>query len=174
MNVSPWVARWAPRIAARGAVLDLACGTGRHAAFLARRGHPVTAVDLDLARAAELRAVPGIEWLQADLEGAAWPLPGRRFQAIVVTNYLHRPLFDVLLESLAPDGVLIYETFALGQARYGRPRNPLHLLLPGELLEMARGHLRILAYEDLDEPEQARCMQRLCGIKPGQAAPLAL
>lgn len=167
MKVSPWVARWASHIAPHGRALDLACGDGRHARFLARCGHRVTAVDVDLSRAAAFRAEPAIEWVQADLEGAAWPLPGQTFQAIVVTNYLHRPLSDALLESLAPGGVLIYETFALGQARYGRPRNPQHLLLPGELLEMARGRLRILAYEDLDEPEQARCMQRLCGVSPG-------
>lgn len=166
-RVSPWVARWAPRIPAGGAVLDLACGAGRHARYLARRGHGVTAVDIDLTRAEALRGEPGIEWLAADLEGAPWPLAGRLFQAIVVTNYLHRPLFDLLFAALAPGGLLIYETFALGQARYGRPRNPQHLLLPGELLELARGRLRVLAYEDLDEPEQARCMQRLCGVKPG-------
>jgi hypothetical protein len=84
----------------------------------------------------------------------------------VVTHYLHRPLFDTLIDSLEEGGLLIYETFALGQARYGRPRNPLHLLLPGELLEAVHGRLHVLAFEDVEEPERRRCMQRLCARKP--------
>lgn len=165
MQVSPWVSRWAGRIPAQGRVLDLACGSGRHAVFLAGRGHPVTAVDIDLALSQPSRHVQGVAWRQADLEGAPWPFPGEAFQAVVVTNYLHRPLFEPLLAAIAPDGLLIYETFALGQAKYGRPRNPAHLLLPGELLELVRGHLRVLAYEDVEEPAQRRCVQRLCGVR---------
>jgi SAM-dependent methyltransferase len=166
MSPSPWVARWAGLIPPGRPVLDLACGNGRHAVYLAGLGHPVVAVDIDPTLSAQARAVTGIEWMQADLEADPWPCASSRFGAVVVTNYLHRPLFHALLESLEPGGLLIYETFALGQARYGRPRNPLHLLLPGELLEMARGRLGVLAFEDVEEPERRRCLQRLCARKP--------
>jgi hypothetical protein len=112
-----------------------------------------------------VRNTPGIAWRQADLEEGAWPFPGDTYRGMVVTNYLHRPLFDMLIAAVEPGGVLIYETFSLGQAKYGRPRNPAHLLLPGELLEMARGRLRVLGFEDVEEPEQRRCVQRLCAVK---------
>jgi SAM-dependent methyltransferase len=166
MDVSPWVARWADLIPAGGRVLDLACGSGRHAAFLAGRGHPVSAVDIDLSLSTANRDVPGVQWLRADLEADPWPFSGEAFAAVVVTNYLHRPLFPPLLSAIARGGVLIYETFAMGQTKYGRPRNPAHLLMPGELLEQVRGQLRILAYEDVDEPLRRRCMQRLCAVRP--------
>lgn len=166
MNVSAWVDRWANLIEARGSVLDLACGTGRHAAYLAERGHTVTAVDIDLRPSESHRDAAGILWRQADLESAPWPFAGERFQGVVVTNYLHRPLFPRILEALAPGGVLIYETFSMGQTKYGRPRNPAHLLLPGELLEWVRGHLRVQAFEDLEEPHQRRCVQRICALRP--------
>ena len=162
---SAWVQRWAPLIPAGGCVLDLACGGGRHAAYLAGRGHPVVAVDRDLSLMTPLRDIPGIDWRQAELETGVWPLSEETFQGVVVTNYLHRPLFDHLLAALEPGGVLIYETFSLGQVKYGRPRNPEHLLLPGELLELSRGRLRVLAYEDVDEADQRRCVQRLCGVR---------
>jgi len=165
MNASAWVRRWAGLIPPGGRVLDLACGGGRHAVYLAGLEHDVVAVDRDLSLAAVLRNTPGITWRQADLEEGAWPFPGETFQGVVVTNYLHRPLFDRLFAALEPGGVLIYETFSLGQVKYGRPRNPAHLLLPGELLEMARGKLRVLGFEDVDEPEQRRCVQRLCAVK---------
>ena len=93
------------------------------------------------------------------MEVGAWPFPEQSFHGVVVTNYLHRPRFDRLLACLAPGGVLIYETFAIGQAKYGRPRSPDHLLAPGELLERVRGQLRVLAYEDLDEVVHRRCVQ---------------
>lgn len=165
MNVSAWVSRWADRIPTAGRALDLACGTGRHARFLADRGHPVTAVDIDLSLSEANRGVAGVLWRQADLENGPWPFQGEVFQAVVVTNYLHRPLFEPLLAAIAPGGVLIYETFAMGQAQYGRLRNPAHLLLPGELLEQVRGHLRVQAYEDVNEPELRRCVQRLCAVR---------
>lgn len=165
LNASAWVRRWSAEIPTGGRVLDLACGGGRHAVHLAALGYEVVAVDRDLALAAEARNTPGIVWRQADLEAGAWPFTGEMFQGVVVTNYLHRPLFDLLVAALRPGGVLIYETFSLGQAKYGRPRNPAHLLLPGELLEMARGKLRVHAYEDVEEPEQRRCVQRLYAVK---------
>ncbi len=166
MTPSPWVARWAGLIPAGRPALDLACGDGRHAVYLAALGHAVAAVDIDLTPSGAVRSTPNIEWTQADLEGSPWPYPGRRFGAVVVTHYLYRPLFDSIIDSLEEGGLLIYETFALGQARYGRPRNPLHLLLPGELLETVHGRLLVLAFEDVEEPERRRCMQRLCARKP--------
>ena len=162
---SAWVARWADRVPAGGRVLDLACGTGRHARYFAARGHPVEAVDRDPAMLARLDGVPGVTTRCADLEGGPWPYEGGRFAGIVVTHYLHRPLFPRLLAALAPEGALIYETFAAGNERYGRPSNPAFLLKPGELLEVVRSRLRVIAYEDLSvsEPKPA-VIQRICAI----------
>jgi len=143
-------------------VLDLACGSGRHAVLLASRGLAVTAVDIDLSFSESLRDVPGVEWRRADLECSAWPFKEEKFQAVVVTNYLHRPLFEPMLDSISPGGCLLYETFTVGQAKYGRPCNPAHLLMPGELLEIVRGRLRVVAYEDVEEHEARRCVQRIC------------
>ncbi len=163
---SAWVCRWAALIAAGGTVLDLACGGGRHARWLAARGHPVEAVDRDPA-VARLASIPGVTAIVADLEGGSWPYPGRRFEGVVVANYLHRPLLPRLVGSLAPGGVLIYETFAAGNERYGRPANPAFLLEPGELLEAVRGQLRVIAYEDLfvADPRPA-LVQRICATRP--------
>ena len=166
MTPSPWVSRWANLIPSGHSALDITCGNGRHAVYLAGLGHPVSAVDIDLTLSRFAHATPGIKWTRCDLEGEAWPYPGQEFGAVVVTNYLHRPLFDTLCESLESGGVLIYETFALGQAKYGRPRNPAHLLLPGELLEAVHGRLQVIAFEDVEEAERHRCMQRLCARKP--------
>jgi SAM-dependent methyltransferase len=165
MNASAWVRRWAGLMQPGGRVLDLACGGGRHAVHLAGLGHRVVAVDRALNLPPIVRDTPGIDWRLADLEADPWPFPGDTFQGVVVCNYLHRPLFDRLVDSLEPGGMLIYETFSLGQAKYGRPSNPAHLLLPGELLEMARGRLRVLGFEDVEEPEKRRCVQRLCGVR---------
>ncbi|RAS39113.1 class I SAM-dependent methyltransferase [Paraburkholderia bryophila] len=177
---SRWVRHWAHLVAAGGAVLDVASGAGRHARFFASLGHPVTAVDRDAAALDTLRDAPLITPLAADLEGAAWPLPGdAKFAAVVVTNYLHRALFPQLLNSLAPGGVLVYETFAQGNESVGKPSNPAFLLAPGELLEIVRGRLRVVAFQDgfLAQPRPAY-VQRICAIleaersaDPAQAAP---
>ncbi len=166
MTAMPWVTRWAGLIPAGGHVLDIACGTGRHAVFLAARGHPVDAVDRDLSWSEAARSHPGIVWHRHDLERAPWPFASDAYQGVVVTNYLHRPLFPHLIAALADGGVLIYATFSAGQGAYGRPRNPLHLLLPGELLEAVRGRMRVVAYEDiLEAGERPVRVQRLCAIK---------
>jgi SAM-dependent methyltransferase len=164
---SDWVLRWAPLVKARGAVLDLASGSGRHARWLAAHGHEVTAVDRDQEAIAALRGVAGVTGLLADLEGGnPWPFPGRRFDGIVVANYLHRPLFAPIIESLAEDGVLIYETFAKGNERFGRPSNPQFLLQPGELLDAFGKALTVVAFEQgrLERPKPAM-IQRLCALR---------
>lgn len=162
---SAWVARWADRVPAGGRVLDLACGNGRHSRFFAARGHPVEAVDRDPAKLAPLAGIPGISARSADLENGPWPYEGQQFSGIVVTHYLHRPLFPHLLAALAPEGALIYETFTAGNERYGQPSNPAFLLKPGELLEIVHGRLRVIAYEELyvSDPRPAM-VQRICAL----------
>ena len=158
---SVWVQRWISWIRPGGAVLDVACGSGRHARLLARLGFEVDAVDRDAAPFADPPA--NVRLRKADIEAGPWPYVGQRFDGIVVTNYLHRPLLPVLADSLEPGGVLIYETFARGNERFGKPSNPAFLLAPGELLDAVRGKLRVIAFEDLvvDEPRPA-AVQRLC------------
>lgn len=163
---SAWVARFAGLIAPGGTVLDLACGHGRHARFLEAGGWRVMAVDRDAAALAGLAGHSGIEAVEADLETGAWPLGGRRFDGIVVANYLHRPLFPRLIEALAEGGVLIYETFMLGNERFGRPSNPDFLLRPNELLELFAGRLNVVAFEqgEVAQPRPA-VVQRLCAVR---------
>ncbi len=144
-------------------VLDLACGAGRHSRIFLERGCRVLAVDRDVSALADLRGDPHLEVLEIDLErGRAHLLAARRFNAVVVVNYLYRPLLAELVDSVAPGGLLLYETFAAGNQRFGRPRNPNFLLRPGELLDAVRGQLRVLAYEDLEisEPRPA-AVQRI-------------
>lgn len=158
---SAWVARWVALVRPGGEALDVACGGGRHARFLARLGFEVWAVDRDTSL---FRDKPdGVTLVEADIEAGPWPFPGRRFDAIVVTNYLHRPLLPLLVDSVAPGGVLVYETFARGNERFGKPSNPAFLLAPGELLEAVRGRLQVVAYEELvvQEPKPA-ALQRIC------------
>jgi len=164
---SAWVVRFADRIIAGGRVLDVACGQGRHSRYLARRGLRVEAVDRDREAIVALTGVEGVRPTLADIEGGPWPYAGQRFDAVVVTNYLHRPLLSVFRDSLLPGGVLIYETFAAGNQRYGRPSNPEFLLEPGELLELCRG-LRVIAYEDMyvEDPKPA-LVQRVCAVQGG-------
>ncbi|OHC60399.1 MAG: methyltransferase type 12 [Rhodocyclales bacterium GWA2_65_19] len=146
---SPWVERHCRRISPGGRVLDLACGSGRHARLLARLGFDVSTVDRNFEAILELSAVPGITAMQADLEGDEWPLAGRMFDGIIVTNYLWRPRLPDVLAMLAPGGVLIYETFMLGNEAYGKPSSPDFLLRPGELREVAQAAgLREIAFEE--------------------------
>ncbi len=162
---SPWVQRWSHLVAPGARVLDVACGSGRHVRWFAARGCRVTAVDRNVAALEGLRDVA--EVIVADLEQAPWPLPGRHFDAVVVTNYLWRPLLPFVVDAVGTGGVLIYETFARGNERHGRPSNPDFLLLPAELLQTTQS-LRVVAYEDglLQRPE--RCVQRIVAVRPSQ------
>jgi SAM-dependent methyltransferase len=168
-EASAWVERFARLVPTGGPVLDLAAGGGRHTRLFLAAGHPVTAVDRDITGLADLASQPTAEITQADLEdGSLWPLGERRFAGVVVTNYLHRPLLPLLVAAVAPGGCLIYETFAAGNERFGKPTNPAFLLQPGELLEVVRGKLEVVAYENLQvaQPRPA-VVQRIAAIKPG-------
>ena len=158
---SPWVVRWADHIT-RGPLLDVACGSGRHARYFAQRGLEVVAVD----REAQVFG-KDISFVKADLEGDPWPFGERRFATIIVTNYLHRPLFPVLASALENGGFLIYETFMAGNERYGRPSNPAFLLQPGELLKVF-GKLDVVAFEQgLVERPGPAVVQRLFAVRGG-------
>jgi SAM-dependent methyltransferase len=148
-------------------VLDVACGSGRHLRWLAARGYAVTGVDRDAQALAECPEVG--ERIEADLETGGWPLGERCFDAVIVTNYLWRANLPHVVSAVAPGGVLLYETFAVGNERYGRPSNPQFLLRPGELLDAVRG-LHVLAFEDglLDAP--LRRVQRIVAIRPAPGA----
>ncbi|HJQ60462.1 MAG TPA: class I SAM-dependent methyltransferase [Vineibacter sp.] len=158
---SSWIARWSKLVPPGRPVLDIAAGRGRHTALLATLGHAVTAIDRDTSALVGRfgSTSDAIRIVNADLEdGSPWPLPGERFGALVVTNYLHRPLFPELLAAIEPGGVLLYETFMVGNERLGRPANPAFLLRDGELLEMAlSGGLSVVAYEagPVDAPSPA-------------------
>jgi len=155
MTPSSWIATWAGLVAPGATVLDLAAGKGRHTSFFAGRGHRVTAVDRDVSA---LAASDTVEPIAADLEdGSPWPLAGRHFGAIVVTNYLHRPLFPDLFAALQPGGILLYETFMEGNERFGKPSRPEFLLKDGELLDLVRGRFSVTAYEArmISQPKMA-------------------
>ncbi|HYM30931.1 MAG TPA: class I SAM-dependent methyltransferase [Candidatus Cybelea sp.] len=163
---SLWVVRWAHLVPPGGAVLDVAAGGGRHTRYFAGLGHPVLAIDRDVA--ALDRDLAGVAALEADLEdGSPWPLPGRTFAAVIVTNYLWRPILPFVVASVAPGGALIYETFARGNERFGKPSNPAFLLEPGELLEAVRGQLTVRAYEHGEDDVPKRAMrQRIAAVRP--------
>jgi len=189
---SDWVARWTPLLPPAAHVLDVACGHGRHVRWLVDAGHRVTAIDRDPALMAPLAG--HAETLVADLEADPWPLPGRRFDAVIVTNYLWRPLFPALKMAVGPGGLLIYETFAQAHAALGRPRRPEFLLRPGELLDILRdwagtperacvdsGPWQVIAFEqgrlpargDVPEREVQRIVARRAGGPAGHADLLA-
>jgi len=165
---SAWVQRFAPLIAPGGTVLDVAAGSGRHARWLAGLGLRVEAVDRDAAALATLEGVPRIVTRVADLEQAPWPYPDASFDGAIVTNYLHRPHFPHLLATLRDGGVLIYETFMVGNETLGKPSNPDFLLRPGELLQRVQPLLTVIAFEQgrVDVPKPAY-VQRICAIRGG-------
>jgi SAM-dependent methyltransferase len=173
---SAWIRRFAPLVPAGASVLDVACGAGRHARLFAQRGCRVVAVDRAPDPAAAALATPGVEVRIVDLEQGGWPLAGETFDAIVVTNYLHRPLFPHLLASLAPRGLLLYETFAVGNAAFGKPSNPAFLLAARELLDVFGSALHVIAFEDgyIDVPRPAMVQRLAAARQDGAAEPQRL
>lgn len=167
---SDWILRWAHLVRPGGSVLDVACGMGRHLRWFHERNHPVTGVD----RARE--AIDSIstlgEAICADIENSPWPLAGRTFDAVIVTNYLWRPLLPTIVASVAPGGVLLYETFAAGNESVGKPSRPDFLLQPGELLQACQG-LRIVAYEDGFLAAPQRFVQRIAAVRAPQESSAA-
>jgi len=167
LKPSPWVVRWSQLLEPGASVLDVACGSGRHLAWFAGRGHPVTGIDRDVEQAR--LGSPTATLVCADIEGAPWPLLNqgiaRQFGAVVVTNYLWRPLLETLIRSVAPGGVFLYETFAAGNETVGRPARPDFLLQPAELLQACQT-LNVVAYENgfLDNPD--RFVQRIAAVRP--------
>ena len=170
---SPWIERFAHLVAPSARVLDVAAGHGRHALLFAARGARVTAVDRDAAALATLDGTPGIAKRVLDLETGAWPLAGESFDAIVVVHYLHRPALELLVATLAPDGAFLYETFAHGNASYGRPANPDFLLRPDELLDAVRGKLTVVAFEQGIAANHGRTavVQRIAAVGAGRPWP---
>ena len=164
---SAWIEHFSPLVPTGGRVLDLACGSGRHARSFLKKGHPLTALDRDVSGLQDLNDNPWIEILQSDLEaGEPWPLGERTFACIVVVNYLYRPLFPAIARALSPSGVLLYETFSLGHEKFGRPRNPDYLLRPGELLSAFGERLSVLAFEQgrIERSSGPAVKQFLCAI----------
>jgi len=164
---SPWVARFAPLVPTGGVVLDVACGGGRHSLFFLRRGHDVVAVDRDLKRLGDMLDCQRLRAMEVDLEdGQPFPLRGQHFGAVVVTNYLYRPILGDLVSAVQPGGILIYETFAVGNQRFRGPSHPDYLLRPGELLEVVHGELRVVGFEDVvvDYP-RPKVVQRIAAVR---------
>lgn len=173
-NESPsaWIQRWSHLVQPGGVVLDVACGHGRHARWFYEKNHPLALVDRAQAAIDSIALVipaNACEAVVADIESGPWPFAGRHFAAIVVTNYLWRPLFPTLLGSLAPGGVLIYETFAQGNETVGKPSRADFLLRPGELLNLCEP-LRVVAFEDGFQQDTVgsvpRFIQRIAAIRP--------
>lgn len=167
---SPWIERWAHLVPAGGTVLDVACGHGRHSRFFAQRGMRVTAVDRDADAIATLAGVA--ETVVADIENGPWPFAGRTFDAVIVTNYLWRPVMHSILAAVAPGGVLLYETFAAGNEAFGKPSRPDFLLQPGELLRLCAG-FDVVAYEHGRLAQPTRVVQRVAALRPGKSPVLA-
>lgn len=182
MPASPWVQRWAPLAAPGCDALDVACGSGRHVRWLHGAGYRVHAVDRDATALTPLQAWLTLREANAasrvlchDIERHPWPFAGHAFGLVVVTHYLWRPLLPTLTSALASGGVLIYETFTLGQARIGKPSNPDFLLRPGELLQTAaQAGLRVVAYEDgyVAQAGAGRFIQRIAAVNDGAREPL--
>lgn len=163
---SPWVLKFADLAPKDLPVLDIACGKGRHTRHILELGYDVTAIDRDISGLTDLETNTHLTIHQADLEGAPWPLADQRFGTIIVTNYLHRPLFPHFIKALEPAGILIYETFALGNERFGKPDNPDFLLRPGELKQVFSDQLEIIAFEEVEDHDPRPAMrQRICARK---------
>ena len=172
LGPSPWIVRFAP-LAVHGArVLDIAAGRGRHSVFFASRGCRVVAVDRDPEALAALSGVVGVETIARDLETGEWPFAAERFDVVVVTNYLHRALLAELVGAVADNGLLLYETFAVGNEAYGRPSNPDFLLAEGELLQLVRDVLTIVAFEQgAVAGERPAVLQRVAAVGRGRRWP---
>jgi len=174
-TTSEWVERWLDARPA-GRVLDFACGSGRHARWAAGRGHQVLAIDRDAValKALSSLAEPRLSVQCEDLEKGPWSLAGQSFDVILCTNYLYRPRLALLLALLAPGGLWIHETFAIGNEAYGRPRNPDFLLREGELLSWAsQAGLQVIGYEaGLREQPSPAVIQRIAAVRSHEAAPL--
>ncbi len=165
-NPSPWIIKYAPQIKSKGHVLDLACGNGRHAIWLAGQGYLVDAIDRDPIATSRMKDVENINVLILDLETSELPKFNHSYDGIIVSRYLHRPLLTTLADILNPSGVLIYETFMIGNERHGKPSNPDFLLLPDELLNIYTPLLSIIGFEQGDEQEpRPAVMQRICAKK---------
>lgn len=165
---SPWVIKHAALIPKAASILDVACGTGRHTRYFLERGHSVTAVDKNISGLTDIAHIDSLEVMETDLEdGTAWPLGTRTFGAVIVINYLHRPILPALISAVTQGGLLIYDTFAEGNENFGKPSCPDFLLKPGELLKAVKGQLDVVAYEHglFNGPYSVR--QRLCATRPG-------
>ena len=162
-----WVQKHVPLIPKTGQVLDLACGNGRHTRFLLEEGHTVLAIDKNITGLSDISGQENLETMTADLEdGSAFPLQGREFSGIVIVNYLHRPLFEDLIDVLAEGGVLIYQTFMRGNEAHGRPRNPDFLLKENELKNVFGSRLKVLAFEQgYEEHPSPAIVQKICAVK---------
>lgn len=163
---SEWLLNHAQHIKPAGSVLDVAAGSGRNTRWLAQQGYKVEAVDRDQQALESMQGVENIHLHITDIENADWPYSGQEFDAILVCRYLHRPLFPLILQSLAPQGVLIYETFMQGHEAYGRPSNPDFLLRENELLEVFKNDLEVIAFEQgyFEKPKPGM-LQRICAKK---------
>ncbi|MEP4379140.1 MAG: SAM-dependent methyltransferase [Alphaproteobacteria bacterium] len=163
---SPWISRFAPQ--ARGPVIDVACGSGRHARLFLDRGHDVTAVDRDTSRLNDIAGHPNLTIIETDLEAGVdpWRPAAAAYGTVVVTNYLWRPLLPALIDAVAPGGMLLYETFALGNEQYGKPSNPDFLLAPNELMDAVNDVLDVIAYKhgDVTDPRPA-VIQHICAVR---------
>jgi len=164
MTPSAWIKRFAPLVAPAGNVLDLACGGGRQGRLFLEQDHDVVFVDRDCSGVSDLSGHHRAQICEMDLEdGRNWTFEAGMFDAIVVTNYLYRPHLIDMLDSLRNNAVLLYETFAVGNERFGRPRNPDFLLRPGELLELVQGRLQVVAFEQGRDGDKV--VQRICAVR---------
>lgn len=164
---SSWVRRFLSGIPEGGRVLDVACGSGRHLRLALEHGYEVVGVDRDLSGVSDLQEKPSVELVEADLEdGGPFPFRDRTFSGVIVTKYLWRPILPDIIACVALNGLLIYETFAVGNERYGRPSNPDFLLNPGELIDAVRGRLVPIAFEHVTLSAPQRIIQRIVAVGP--------